>query len=72
MCCQVSLWVIKKQIKNQIYVNSVDLGEGKTILLPRFPRNVVFSFTSAQVWRFIETKSSKICRKCNFLPNSLK
>lgn len=68
VCCQVSLHVIKKQI----YLNSGVLGEEKAIFLPRFPGNVVFSFTSVQVWRLIGTKSPEICRKCNFLTSSLK
>lgn len=59
MCSQVSLWMIKKQIKNLVFVNSGDLGERKPLFLPRFSGTGVLIYICSSV-NGVRTKSSKI------------
>lgn len=59
MCSQVSLWRIKKQIKNLISVNSGDLGERKPLFLPGFSGTGVLTYICSSV-NGVRTKSSKI------------
>lgn len=60
MCSQVSFWMIKKQIKNQIYVNSGDLGGRENHIFAQVFWNCgIFIYICSSV-NGIRTKSSKI------------